>query len=265
MPHTRRGFTLVEMALVLIIVGLVLGGVVIGRDMIKAAMIRKQITQFEQFSVAATTFRVKYSAFPGDIAASKATAFGFVSRAGTNGHGDDDSVIEGCGTYWEVGCEAAMFWRDLSEAHLIKEAFSTATDTDPTIADDDDAALYYPKAILGSNKFILLGLDPSNISWFVLADSLNFDPGTPFYFVQVSTPVMDTYIMDTKMDDGAPYTGRVKGRITTINGPTYSRMMSTDPTAGSNACANAATNEYANLTPGALPETSESCIPAVRR
>ena len=48
------GFTLIEMAIVLVVIGLVVGGGVVGRDLIKAAAMRAQITQIEKYNTAAT-------------------------------------------------------------------------------------------------------------------------------------------------------------------------------------------------------------------
>ena len=78
----RVGFTLIEVSIVLVIIGLLAGGVLVGRDLIEAAKIRQQITQIEQFKAAVNTFRAKYNALPGDLLFTQATAFGFTPRSG---------------------------------------------------------------------------------------------------------------------------------------------------------------------------------------
>ena len=48
----KSGFTLVELSIVLVIIGLIIGGVVVGRDLIDAATIRAQISQIEKYNTA---------------------------------------------------------------------------------------------------------------------------------------------------------------------------------------------------------------------
>ena len=55
--NTRSAFTLVELAIVLVIIGLIVGGVLVGQDLIKAAQIRSVVTDIERYNAAATTFR----------------------------------------------------------------------------------------------------------------------------------------------------------------------------------------------------------------
>ena len=73
----RDGFTLIELSIVLVIVGLLVGGVLVGQDLIRAAKIRSQIGQIEQFTLASQAFRLKYDSKPGDMLGTKAVKFGF--------------------------------------------------------------------------------------------------------------------------------------------------------------------------------------------
>ena len=47
----KTGFTLVELSIVIVIIGLIVGGVLVGQDLIKSAEIRSQISQIEQYIV----------------------------------------------------------------------------------------------------------------------------------------------------------------------------------------------------------------------
>ena len=76
----RGGFTLIELSIVLVIIGLLAGGVLVGRDLIAAAALRSQITQIEKYNAAANTFRAKYGFLPGDLPANQAAALGFATR-----------------------------------------------------------------------------------------------------------------------------------------------------------------------------------------
>ncbi len=118
----RGGFTLAELAVVLLIVAVLAGGVLAGRDLIAAAEVRNVISQKRGFETAVNLFTEKFSCLPGDCPNRKA---GF----DTTGRPD----FPGRGTYavcWngdenEDGFK--WFWRDLSRAGLIGDPYPGAT------------------------------------------------------------------------------------------------------------------------------------------
>lgn len=121
--HTS-GFTLIELSIVLVIIGLIVGGILTGRDLVSAAAMRSQIAQIERYHQASTTFREKYGYLPGDVAAVEAQRFGFAARGPYAGQGDGNGIIEGInnnaanqnyGVRLNAG-ETALFWRDLSSS-----------------------------------------------------------------------------------------------------------------------------------------------------
>ena len=76
----KVGFTLIELSIVLVIIGLIIGGVLVGRDLISAAGVRAQISQIEKYQSAVNTFRGKYGYLPGDISDPTAQQYGFAAR-----------------------------------------------------------------------------------------------------------------------------------------------------------------------------------------
>src|SRR5665213_703282 len=116
-----QGFTLIELSIVLVIIGLIIGGILVGQDMIKAAEGRAQISQIEKYNSAVHTFQAKFGALPGDMAVSTANQFGFTvgaACAGTQGHRDGNGLIDGP-TPWlliQTDGETALFWQDISSA-----------------------------------------------------------------------------------------------------------------------------------------------------
>ena len=56
----KYGFTLIELSIVIVIIGLIVGGVLVGRDLIRASQLRGLISEVEEFKTAANTFRLKY-------------------------------------------------------------------------------------------------------------------------------------------------------------------------------------------------------------
>jgi prepilin-type N-terminal cleavage/methylation domain-containing protein len=86
----RAGFTLIEMAVVLVIIGLIVGAVLVGQTLIKAATVRSQIKQVQDLETQISTFRTKYNCIPGDCA-NATQFFGTTDANGytvTNGEGD---------------------------------------------------------------------------------------------------------------------------------------------------------------------------------
>jgi prepilin-type N-terminal cleavage/methylation domain-containing protein len=57
----RAGFTLIELAIVLVIIGLIVGGILVGQDLINAAAVRAQVSQIEKYQTAVHTFQTKYN------------------------------------------------------------------------------------------------------------------------------------------------------------------------------------------------------------
>lgn len=122
--YNNSGFTLIELSIVLVIIGLIIGGVLVGRDLIRQAEIRATIKQLEDFNTAANAFKTKYNCLPGDCP--NAVEFGFAP----NSNGTGDNVI---GTGGSAGCnmtetlcqtkEHTNFWYHLAAASLI--SFST--------------------------------------------------------------------------------------------------------------------------------------------
>ena len=145
-PDSRRsGFTLIELSIVLVIIGLVVGGVMVGKDLIYAARIRAQITQIEKYNTAVNTFNVKYNAIPGDMEASVAAANGFATRAGTEGRGDGNGLLEGSASGSSNVCgETALFWNDLVTAGLIGENIAKTTTATIAQGDTDGDLLHCP-------------------------------------------------------------------------------------------------------------------------
>ena len=76
MNKGNKGFTLVELSIVLVIIGLIVSSILVGQELIQAASIKSQVSQIQTYQASVGTFMAKYRAIPGDFP--KATTFGFV-------------------------------------------------------------------------------------------------------------------------------------------------------------------------------------------
>ena len=112
----RGGFTLIEIAIVLVIVGLLIGGILAARSMMNTAVIGAVTRQLGQYDIALENFQDKYNGLPGD--SSK-----FYSSGNNNGKVEDASGTPGQGAYFSG--EVANFWPSLETATQIKVSSAT--------------------------------------------------------------------------------------------------------------------------------------------
>jgi len=212
------GFTLIEMSIVLVVIGLIVGGILVGRDMIIAAGVRAQVTEIEKYNTAVNTFRDKFGALPGDMNSATAAQFGFTTRAGTQGQGDGNGVIEGenAGTYCEVcqyNGETGLFWVDLSSANgknlnLIDQSFYTAVGTGTAGGNPTPVNLYMPTAAIGQQNYVYVystgGQNYFGLSGVAASHGINTVTVAP------ALTVRQAFALDSKVDDGLPQSGRVQ-------------------------------------------------------
>jgi prepilin-type N-terminal cleavage/methylation domain-containing protein len=217
------GFTLIELAIVLVIIGLIVGGVLVGADLIRAAAVRAQISQIEKYNQAVNTFAGKYGGLPGDLNVPLAQQFGFPVGGGTAGGGDGNGVIQGLqysggssvnGSF-QTG-ETAVFWVDLSIAKLIEGGFNTAIFWVPTTnpccgltATSNPALInWFPQAKIGQGNYVYV-YSANTVNYFGVNAVTVVDNWGPFGANQGLT-VQQAYKIDSKIDDGLPTTGTVQ-------------------------------------------------------
>ncbi len=123
MKHTiqsmrkQAGFTLVEIAIVLVIIGLLLGGVLKGQEMIENGRIKAVVNDMNGISVAYTSYFDRYRTVPGDELPATLTARGWAGTFGGNNNGRLDTAPGE--TFTNIALEQASMWRALRGSGLV--------------------------------------------------------------------------------------------------------------------------------------------------
>jgi prepilin-type N-terminal cleavage/methylation domain-containing protein len=228
--HRSSAFTLIELSIALVIIGLLIGGILVGRDLIQAAKIRRTIQQVEQVTLAVHTFKGRYKCLPGDCR--NATSYGLTQDCNGLASGCGNGVIEGNFLYLPLYKETMDFWSQLSEAKLIANNYPYGAYLDPTAP-----GLNYPSLALNERVGIWVSGPISGASagapnqyWLLNADAVNST------YRGILNP-LENYLIDSKIDDGMPDTGQ--SRAATWWSTVVLTAGSGDPSAcaaGGNCC-----------------------------
>ncbi|MBI2293571.1 MAG: prepilin-type N-terminal cleavage/methylation domain-containing protein, partial [Betaproteobacteria bacterium] len=101
--QNQTGFTLIEIAIVLVIIGLLLGAVLKGQELIQSARVRNLAATQNEVTVAFFGFRDRYRAYPGDYSQASTNL-----AATTDGNGDGQILLNG------AMLESIAAWEHLS-------------------------------------------------------------------------------------------------------------------------------------------------------
>jgi prepilin-type N-terminal cleavage/methylation domain-containing protein len=188
----QTGFTLIEIAIVLVIIGLLLGGVLKGQELITGARVRNLISQQEGIKAAFFGFQDRYRALPGDYAAASTNInFGAgVSGADGNGNGRIESDATSAVVHEEI-----LAWQHLTAAGFLNGSYTyTSGVTDP----DDGNTPKNPYSV-----YVQLVYDG------VYGTGTVAVPGPKKHNLKTGgqVPVEIIAEVDRKIDDGKPTTG----------------------------------------------------------
>jgi prepilin-type N-terminal cleavage/methylation domain-containing protein len=184
MGTKQTGFTLIEIAIVLVIIGLLLGGVLKGQELITGARVRNLIQQQDGVKAAYFGFLDRYRGLPGDYSGAAANI------TGSTQSGDGDGQIEASNTASIV--ESILAWEHLAKSGFINGSYVYAgTQTDGSNPKNPYA---------GFMQLIYDGLYGTGTSTTPAGLRHNLKTGP-------NIPVEIIAELDRKVDDGSPYTG----------------------------------------------------------
>ena len=221
------GFTLVELAIVLMIIGLLIGGILRGQELVTNARVNSTIQQVKAYEGATVTFHDSYQSLPGDMATALNRLPGCLTgntNFCVNGNGDGIVGITTAGaatmqlSNTVAQRETIMFWKHLALTHLISGITPNANPASPEWGRTHPAAklrggynvMHIPGngTISGANTssglFLRLqtGLTGSAFS------STSGCTVSPCNSTEAVTP-REAWTIDNKMDDGRPEGGSV--------------------------------------------------------
>jgi len=186
MKKQQSGFTLVEIAIVLVIIGLLLGGVLKGQELINSAKVKNFATDFRNIPLFIYGFQDKYRALPGDDLNAVAHLGAGVPA------GDGSGALTG--NWWDAAAtasETVLFWEHVRRANLAAGPIPIATDAD------------LPKNAEGG----WIGIESGST---VAANQ--YITGLSGSYIVCSSGILGKFAkqLDVTMDDGNPFTGSVR-------------------------------------------------------
>ncbi len=196
MRSKQCGFTLIEIAIVLVIIGLLLGGVLKGQELINSAKVKNLASDFKNIPVYVYSYQDKYRALPGDDK-DTSTHLGIASSGGANlGNG----VIDGSWIPTDLSDESLLFWQQIRSAKLV-----TGASTFPSNAAGIQA--YLPTNAMGGTVGIQGGSTPSITG--LKGSNIICSSGIPGKYVSQ---------LDSALDDGDPTSGSMLATTKTVSG-----------------------------------------------
>ena len=206
MKTMQKGFTLVEIAIVLVIIGLLLGGILKGQEMITQAKIKNVMADFSGISAAYHGYQDRYRRLPGDDNQAAGAAGRWTDLVAATDNGDGNGVV--AGAYNGTGdIESRNFW-----LHLRRSGFVAGTGKDQPF-----------NALTG-----MLGVQTGDGATPPLAALLDGTAGfVGLMMCSANLPDKIAIAVDTQMDDGLSQKGTVRALVQAGPNPAVGNVAAT--------------------------------------
>jgi prepilin-type N-terminal cleavage/methylation domain-containing protein len=208
----NKGFTLVELAIVIVIIGALVGGVLAGQGLIDASKNTRAIADFKAYDAAIATFRSKFNAMPGDMS-NATTYWGEVSTGCTYQRGTGTQTCNGDGdgtvdyqSSTNSPHESWRVWQHLVNAGVIKGSYLGIS------CNNCYSSSYLPAGVFDGTSITFWFVQtawswPRKTDRHVFAFANSNAIGLQWFGATLTPAQM--HALDLKMDDGLPNTGSV--------------------------------------------------------
>ena len=188
--RNTQGFTLVEIAIVLVIIGLLLGGILKGQEMITQAKIKNSIADFSGISAAYYGYQDRYRAIPGD---DPNAATRWAGATAGSGNGVVAGTYNNGGAVCAAAVESCSWWDHLRRAGFVAGA----------------GVLQPTNAFAGQ-----IGVQTGDSAGATVLGGFS-----GLVVCSANIPDKVAIAMDTQMDDGASAAGTVRAQLQAAPNP----------------------------------------------
>lgn len=203
--RNQKGFTLIELSIVVVVIALIVSGVIAGQSLVRQAELRDILSKSIIYKTAINTFLLKYNYLPGDMPGFSQYYPGVVS-------GNGDGVVKA--PNGNHGSAESMWLQAMADGLFNGQLHTYSDRKDLLVLKPNNYVFRFGLACAGGgiphkHSFLLLSVSSG-------AGFANYNGGSCYYFINqnfTAVTVKEAYNMDLKADDGKPSIGKIASRL----------------------------------------------------